>query len=330
MREHKLTLFCFVFALTFVAACSKQKQAQVPKIAVAQFVGHPGLDATREGFYGEMKRLGYIGDEKVVFDFQNAHGDFTTAASIAERFATSGYSLIFALATPMAQAVKKATVGKRTPIIFGAITDPISAGLVNAMEKPGDNITGTSDQWPYEDQVKLFKEVMPNLKRLCVVFNPGEDNTRYAMEKTRNAAIKLGIQLVEAPVSGTVDLFEAASSITRKCEAFYVPADNTAMAGAPIIIKVANRYNLPVFAGDPGTFKAGSLAGLGVSYYDLGVESARLADLVLRENKNAGELPVVTSRNPQVMVNLVVAKRLGINIPDSVLKRAQEVVNKEK
>jgi putative ABC transport system substrate-binding protein len=295
-------------------------------VGIAQFVHHPALDATREGFLDEMKRLGYAGDDRVQYVYENAEGDISTANSIAQKFAAGRYDLVFPLATPMAQAVRKALSGTGTPVVFGAITDPVSAGLVQSMAKPGDRITGTSDQWPYEGQLKLFREVMPELKNLCVVFNPGEDNTRYAMQQTRSAAVGLGIHLVEAPISGPTDVFESASSIASRCQAFYVPADNTAMAAAPTIVRVADQHRLPVLAGDPGTFKAGCLIGLGVSYYDLGVQSAKLANMILKEGKNAGDLPVVTSQNPQVMVSLPVAKRLGIRIPESVLKRASEIV----
>src|SRR5437588_5307787 len=144
-----------------------------------------------------MKRLGYGGEIKARIDYQNASGDMNTARSIADKFVNGGYDLIFSLATPMAQTTKKAASGKSIPIVFGAITDPVSSGLVESMEKPGDNITGTSDQWPYEEQLRLLKEVMPKAQNLCVVFNPGEDNTRYAMEQTRTAANKIGIKLIE-------------------------------------------------------------------------------------------------------------------------------------
>lgn len=306
-------------------ACAGGRNISGPVIGVAQFVDHPALDATRQGFRDEMARLGYD-DAHARFDYQNAEGDMVTARSIAQRFAGGGYDLIFCLATPMAQMVKKVRVDGRPPIVFGAITDPVSAGLVETMAKPGDAITGTSDQWPYEGQLALFREVVTGPRGLCIVFNPGEDNTRYAMQQTRAAAAKLQIRLIEAPISGITDIYEAASSIAGRCDAFYVPADNTAMAGAATIIRVADARSIPVIAGDAGTFDAGSLIALGVSYQDLGVQSARLAERILKEGKRAGDLPVIVSQKPQLMVNIAVARRLGLKMPESILKRADRIV----
>jgi putative ABC transport system substrate-binding protein len=309
-----VVLACFVSL--GIISCRTQQNADI-RIGVAQFIDQPALDQTRAGFMQEMGRLG-MSTPKVTFEYQNAQGSMSDAAVIADRFAQGKYDLVFSLATPMTQVMKRAMVGRSTPIIFGAITDPVSAGLVSSMSHPGGGITGTSDRWPYEEQMKLIRILLPKADTVCVVFNPGEDNSKYAMEQTRPAASAYHLKLIESAVSVTADVYAAADAIAGRCSAFYVPADNIAMASAQTIVRVANLHNIPVFAGDPETFKAGCVAGLGVSYYDLGVQAAQIARRVLVEHIPAGDIPVVTSQAPLLMIDKQVAKRFNIAIPDNL------------
>lgn len=305
---------------------SKITGKKIYKIAVGQYIDHPGLDAVRKGFYDQMAKLGYKEGDNVQYDFQNCQGDTTLTQNISNKFSDGSYDLIFSIATPISQAIKKGTAQNHTPVVFGAITDPVSAGLVNSLQSPGDNLTGTSDVWPYLKQLELIKKILPNAKNIGVLFNPGEANTTYAMEQTRNAAKQLGLNLVEAPITGTNEINAGVLSIVNSVDAFYVTADNTTMAAAPAIVKVATEKKKPVFAGDPGTFDAGSVAGFGVSYYNLGVASANITNDILKNGKKPSNIPVVISDNPELMINLVVAKQLNISITDSVVSSAQKVV----
>lgn len=325
--SHRLGLAVLGFAaLIGISGCRPSPQKVPIRIAVAQYITHPALDETREGYVQELHHIGFTEAAGYVLEYQNAAGDLSTAKSIADRFASGRYALVFSIATPMSQAVKTAAEAKGIPIVFGAITDPVSAGLAASMEKPGGNITGTSDRWPYEKQMELIRQVLASARRVGVVFNPGEANSRFAMQETRRAAAAVKLELVEAPISTVNDIVPAVDSIARRSDVLYVPADNTAMAGAAAIVRRAERYRLPVVAGDPGTFAAGCLVGLGVSYHDLGVQAAQLTARILRDKVKAGDLPVVTSGRPKLMVNLAVARKLGITLPDTVLRTADEVV----
>lgn len=313
---------------TFVLAnCKKKSDTDLLLVSIVQYIDHPALDSCRTGFMQEMIAMDYKEEINIVYDYQNAQGDPNIAYSIAEKVVSSKPSVIFSLATPMTQTIKRITRNKEIPIVFGAITDPVSAGLVDSMLKPGNNITGTSDRWPYREQLELLIEVFPDAHRVGVIFNPGEDNTRYAMEKTREAAKAIGLELIEAPVSTGAEISEAAQSIVARCDAFYIPADNTAMAGAGSIIKIASSRMIPVIAGDPETFKLGCVVGLGVSYKELGVKSARMVDKIIK-GASAGDMPVFASSSGSLMVNLFVAQSLGVEIPKSVIERADIVVSK--
>jgi putative ABC transport system substrate-binding protein len=330
MRNLKSILTAALIATIFFACNnsnnSKTTEKKVYKIAVGQYIDHPGLDAVRKGFYDQMAKLGYKEGDNVQYDFQNCQGDATLTQNISNKFCDGSYDLIFAIATPISQAVKKGTAQNHTPVVFGAITDPVSAGLVNSLQSPGGNLTGTSDAWPYLKQLELIKKILPNAKNIGVLFNPGEANTTYAMEQTRNAAKQLGLNLVEAPITGTNEINAGVLSIVNKVDAFYVTADNTTMAAAPGIVKVATEKKKPVFAGDPGTFDAGCVAGFGVSYYNLGVASANITNDILKNGKKPSDIPVIISDNPELMINLVVAKQLNISIADTIVSDAQKVV----
>jgi len=191
------------------------------------------------------------------------------------------------------------------------------------MDKPGDNNTASSDQWPYRQQLELIQEFMGSKNRLGCLFNPGEANTQYAMKQTRAAAADLKIQLVEQPLSSLNDVAQAISALQGKVDAIYIPADNTAMSAAPAIIRQAHGANIPVFAGDPGTFKSGAIAGLGVSYKDVGTETANIVLRIVNEKIPAGQIPVAVCKNPELMVDKEGVSKLGLKIPDAVLKRLE-------
>lgn len=313
-----------LFLCLFFPGCEKKEN--VKTLAIAQYIDHPGLDSARKGFLERMQELGFKEGEDIKYDFQNAQADNIAVQNIATKFTRGDYDLIFTLATPISQAIKKQAKNLKTPIIYGVITDPISAGLVDSMEKPGDNNTASSDQWPYFQQMELIKSAFPNLNRVGILLNPGEVNTQYAIKQVREAAEKVGLQLIESPIYSINDVPQSLTSIIKKIDIVYIIADNTAMSAAPSIIKLAKENGIPTFAGDPGTFEAGSLIGLGVSYYDLGRQTAELAAKILKGEAKAGDLPVALVKDPDLMVNKKVAGELNISVPQEIIEKADTVI----
>ena len=317
----------FLFLIGLLVTCSgcggagnpsgPTKAAQIPQnICVAQYVSHPLLDAVYQGFKAELNRSGF--DPKQL-TFSNANGDRNAAQIIADQLCREkDCGVIFVLATPMAQTVK-ASCSATARITFGAITDPVSAQLVAAMDRPGGNLTGTSDQWPYDDQMKLIAELWNTAARVGVPFNPGEANTQYAMDRTRSAAKSLGLRLVEVPVASVGEVTQAVESLAGKVDVIYVPADNTVIAAAPAVIAAAHRHAIPVFAGDPGTFDAGAVIGLGVNYRNLGTLNAKQA-LQILGGASPSTMRVEVSNQPELYVDKGQAKTLGLKI-DAVIER---------
>jgi putative ABC transport system substrate-binding protein len=187
------------------------------------------------------------------------------------------------------------------------------------MDKPGDNNTASSDQWPYREQMEMIHAIMGDKNRIGCLLNPGEANTQYAMKKVREAAGDLKLQLIEQPLSSVNDVAQAVTALQGRVDAIYIPADNTAMSAAPAIIHQADDANIPVFAGDPGTFRAGAVAGVGVSYTDVGIETANIVLQIVNNKTPAGQIPVALCKKPEVMVNKEKAAKQGLTIPETVL-----------
>jgi ABC transporter substrate binding protein. len=292
-------------------------------IGITQIVEHPALDSAREGFIKALKDNGYVEGKNVTFIQENAQGDMSTAQTIAKKFVDKNVDLIFSIATPTTQAVKKAT--STIPIVFTAVTDPVAAGLVSSLDKPGGNVTGTSDMEPINDQLKLIKDLVPGAKRIGIIYNAGEVNSTVQVNIAKDDAASLGYSIVEATVSNSSEVNQAAQSLVGKVDAIWLPTDNTVASSVAAIIKVANSAKIPVIAAEKGMVEGGSLATLGISYSDLGYQAGLMAIKILKGEKPAN-IKVETAKDLQLIINQKEADAIGLKIPDSIMKKAQEVI----
>lgn len=294
------------------------------RVAILQYVDHPGLDAARKGIIEKLAERGLKDGENTTITYRNSQGDSALMQNIVDTTLSEKHDLIITLATPISQAIKRKSDGT-TPIIFGVITDPVSAGLVESMDKPGGNYTASSDQWPYRRQIELIRTVLPDAKTVGVPWNPSEVNSQYAMKQVRKAADAIGLNIREVPISNLNEVPQAISSLAGKVDVVYIPADNTAMAAAPSIIKRASDIGVPVIAGDPGTFEAGAIAGLGVSYEDLGRQTGAVAANIVLNDLSPADVPVIVVKNPILMLNPSVAQKFRITFQQSLLDSADVV-----
>lgn len=306
MKKSFLLIAISVLGLT---ACQERKDIL---IAVNQYVYHPNLEKTYGGIQEVLNEWAGKNNRTVEYDFQVANGDASTATQIARQQILKKPDIILALATPSAQASQK--VAGRTPVIFGSVTDPIAAGLVDSFEKPGKNITGSSDQWPYDEQFRFMRTTIPNAKKIGVLLNPGEANTGASMKMVRGIVGKYGFDLLEVPVSSTAEIYSAANSLVGKCDIFFAPADNTVLSGLEAFVKVARTNNIPLFVGDEGSVEKGGIAAFGIDYFDLGKETGRIIIRVL-EGADVSRIPVSIGSAGKLMVNKEAAEFFGIRIP---------------
>jgi len=309
------------------AAAADGAQADSGKpftIGIAQFVEHPALDAAREGFLAQMAKNGFEEGKDVVYDHKSAQASMDTAISIAQTFEADKVDLILAIATPTAQAA--AQTSKEIPVVFTAVTDPVEAGLVDSLEKPGGNVTGTSDMNPVEEQLKLIKEIDPNASTVGIIYSSGEVNSKVQVDAAKEVAGSLGLTITEAAITSATEVKQAAESMVGKVDAFYIPTDNLVVSSIAAVLSVAEDQKIPVIAGDENSVKSGAIATYGIDYYKLGEQTANMAAKILKGEAKPGDMPVEMQEEMKLVINKKAAEKMGVNLPQSMLDRAGEIV----
>ncbi|GFK93147.1 hypothetical protein NNJEOMEG_00978 [Fundidesulfovibrio magnetotacticus] len=302
-------------ALAVLGLAAGSALAQQKVISITQIVEHPALDNARKGFMDEFKAMGV----DVKFNVHIAQGNPATNVQIAQQMLDEKPDLVLAIATP--GALVSAQKIKGIPVVFTAVSDPVGAGLVKSMQAPGGNLTGMTDMPPVEKQLELIKTLVPKAARLGIVYNAGEANSVSQVEAAKAAAAKLGLAVVEATVTNSGGVFQAAKSLVGKVDAVYVPLDNTVVSAFESLVKVCEENKLPLFSSDNESVAKGAVAALAVDYYAMGKQTARLARKVLDGAKPA-EVPVESLTNLDVHLNLKAAKAQGVEVPADVVAKA--------
>lgn len=311
-----------VLALAAATAFVAPAEAQTVKVAVTAIVEHPALDAVRDGVKDALEAAGYKVGANLVFSYKSAQGNPATAAQIARQFAGEAPNVIVPISTPSAQAVAAAT--RDIPIVFSAISDPVGAQLVKNMDKPGGNITGLSDMSPVAEHVALIKEILPKAKTIGYLYNAGEANSVSLLAALKAEAAKAGLTIVESAATKTADVQGAARALVGKADAIYVPTDNTIISALESAVNVAVEAKLPLFTADTDSVKRGSVAALGFNYYDVGKQTGAVVVRVLKGEK-PGDIAVKVAAGTDLVVNKGFAAKMGVTLPESVLKRAKVI-----
>lgn len=322
----------FLLTSIFLFGCqngsnSNKESEKITKpfhIGIIQLATNPGIDAIREGFLNKMEKLGYRDGENIKYSQENSQGDGEVAKIIAKKFVNDTVDLIFAITTPTAQACAKIISGTNIPLVFGAVTDPVNAKLVNSLEKPGGNITGTSDRWPTSAQFDLLRLLVPNAYKIGVIYNPGETNSEYHITEVEKTCQNKGLKLIKVSVSNTNEVYAAAQSLVGKIDAFYVSADNTVITAMDAIVKISEKNKIPLLPGVSSNVEQGGFGTLGPDYSDVGIESAIIVDKIIKGGKPS-DIPVSTATKFDYFFNTKSAKATNVVIPDSLLQKASKV-----
>ena len=299
-------------------------QAQPYRISVSQFVEHPALNAVLSGFQD------YMSEKKVdaKYNVHNAQANMATANQIGHQIMGEKPDMILAIATPTAQAcaqaLKKSPHMLKTPMLFTAVTDPVSAGLVKDLKKPGANITGVSDMLPVNRHLLMVKEFLPQIKRLGFLYNAGEVNSKILVPLFQAEGKKLNIEIVEATVSKSSDVYQAVKSLVGNVDAVFIPTDNTVVSALESAIKVCEQNNLPLFNADVDSVKRGSIAAMGFDYYQHGYQTGALAQRIMN-GANPAITPVEFQEKLQLHINASAAEKMGVSIPAALREKADKV-----
>ena len=299
------------------------KKAEKVNVGIVQLVEHAALDAANKGFVEGLASKGYKEGQNIAYDRQNAQADQSNLQNIAHRFVNNKVNLICAIATPAAQTV--ANVTSDIPIVATAVTDYKAAKLVKDNAKPGTNVTGTTDMNPVEQQLDLLLKLVPNAKSVGTIYCSSEVNSQLQIEILKKAAAAKGVTVKEATVSNVNDIQQAARSLVGKVQAIYVPTDNVLASAMPTLVSVTEEAKLPVICGEGGMVKAGGVATLGVDYYKLGFQAGEMAADILGGKSKPADMAIQAQKEFKAMVNVKEAEKIGLKVPEDVLKGAELV-----
>ncbi|HEM5056127.1 TPA: ABC transporter substrate-binding protein [Streptococcus suis] len=298
--------------LLTLAACSsssEQASSDVVKVGVLQYMEHESLTAAREGFVAELEANGYKEGEKLVLDYQNAQGDQANLQTISEQL-IDGNDIVLAIATPSAQSL--ATVSTETPIVFTAVTDPLSADLVESIEKPGGLLTGTSDQAPIDKQVELLGQAVPGAKTVGILYTTSERNSEVQVEQAKELLEKAGYKVVVKGITSSNEVQDATTSLMKDVDALFIPTDNTVASTMTMIGELSVEHKVPVIGGSTDMVDEGGLLTYGTNYEALGRQTAKMAIKII-EGANVSETAVEYPETVSLHVNEEMAQKLGID-----------------
>ena len=311
----KKMLAVFFSSTLILAACSdggeKEASSEKYKIGVTQIVEHPSLNAAFDGFKKAIEDAGINAE----YEVQNAQGDNSSNTTIATNLVSANVDLIFANSTPSAQAVASAT--SEIPIVFTSVTDAVGAELVDSMEKPGGNVTGTIDAHPdaITNTMKFLKDEL-GAKNVGMVFNSGEQNSRAQVDAVKEMLKEMNMSVVEASVATSADVKQATESLIGKVDSMYIITDNTVVSALESVISVANENKIPMMVGEFDSVKRGGLAAYGFEYFDIGYEAGQMAVKILKEESKPADLPVQIPQKLKLIMNKDTASTIGINVKD--------------
>jgi putative ABC transport system substrate-binding protein len=308
----------FFALLALVVMCSDLHAKDT--VAITQITSHPSLDQIRKGLIDGL--LKERPDLNIIFD--NANGNITTAAQIAQKFLSLKPSAIVAITTPSAQTIAKATEDSKIPLVFAAVTDPIGASLLTDLKVAAKGITGTVDQPPIEDALIMMQEFDPDLHTIAVIYNSGEANSQFQLAALKEAALKHHINVKEISISKASEIQMAVQSIIKQVDAIFLPNDNLVVSSLEPILKVAQDSGVPVYASDPDSVERGALAALAFDQYEIGQQTAPLV-LDILNGKAVTDVPPHLVTNPKFYINKDVAR--AQEIPSETIDKLTKQYN---
>lgn len=309
-------LGCIIGGLSLVA-CSKKERM---KVGVVQTSNHEALDATRFGIMDELRSNNLTPEQDIDFKWESASGNPALATQIAQKFVGNQYDVIVGIGTMASQAALQAALqASGTPVVYASVTDPKGAKLNQG------NVTGVSNYVEPDLQFKMFKRILPRMRRIGVIHNPGEQNSTALVQPMIHAGKDIGVEVVFASAPKTSDVYSAAMSLVGKVDALFVNNDNVGLAAFDSVLKVSREHKIPAFVSETSLVKKGAIAALGPNQHRVGIQAGRMiAELLGKEKdkRDASKIPPERVETPLLFLNQAAAVELNIAISDSVLRDA--------
>ena len=322
MKKVTAILLVLAMVMMMLSGCgSKNAESgdEMFKVGIIQLMEHPSLDTIRESIIEGLEDEGYVEGKNLKIEDQNGQNDMSTMKNIAQTFVGDECDVIVAIATPAAQAALSETT--EIPIVFAAITDPVGAGLVDSLDNPGGNVTGTSDEVSAEMIMNLAKDITPDFKTIGVLYNIGEDNSVSVVAQLKEYAGENGYKVIESTVTNTGEVQQAAQYLADKVDIVFSPIDNTVASSMAVATETFNNAGIPFYVSADSMVNDGGLATCGIDYTVLGRETAAMIADIL-EGADPAAIAVRKMSEMSVYVNKETAKALNIEIPQAILDKA--------
>lgn len=328
--KKKITLIAAaLLGMAVLGGCTAKPGGQnaagetVYKIGVTQFADHPSLDNCREGFIEGLKENGFEEGKNIEIEVKNAQNDAAMNTQIAQSFASSK-DLVCGIATPSAQALYAACYEKKIPVIFNAISDPVEAKLAKSDTEAMQGVSGISDRLPVADQLQLIRDILPDAKKIGILYTTSEANSISTLETYRELAPQYGFEIVDKGIAKQAEVTQAADVLLNEVDCISNMTDNTVVAALAVVLDKANAKGVPVFGSEEEQVKNGCIASAGLDYVQLGKQAGAMAAKVLK-GADIATLPYETLQETKYTVNNQAAAALGIQIPEAVAAKAEAV-----
>ena len=304
------------------AQTESASESKVYKIGVTQISDHPSLDNCREGFIEGLKEAGFEEGKNIEIEYVAAQGDMAMNTQIAQNFAAAKKDLVCGIATPSAQALYAACYEKKIPVIFNAISDPVEAKLAKSETEAMDGVTGISDRLPVKEQLELIREILPDAKKIGIIYTTSEANSVSTIKTYKDLADQYGFEIVDTGITKQAEVAQATDNILTQVDCISNLTDNTVVSALGVVLEKANAKGIPVFGSEEEQVKNGCLVSAGLDYFKLGIQAGQMAARVLN-GEDISTIPFETLKESKITVNTKTAQSLGITIPESVLSKAE-------
>ena len=326
MKKSRIFAALGLISALLLTGCGgeKNERAEEYTIGFSQFAEHRSLDNCRKGFLQGLKEEGIEEGKNLKIEVKNAASDMGVAPQIAASFVSKKVDMICAIATPSAQAAYNAAMDTDIPVIYTAVNNPITASLADKDGNPVGNITGTSDRLPVEKQLQKIRQILPDAEKIGILYTTSEVNSVSTIEDYKKMAGQYGFELVVKGITTTADIPLATDDLLNQVDCITNITDNTVVNSLATILDKAYAKKIPVFGSEIEQVKLGCLAAEGLDYVELGKKTGKMAAAVLKGDADIKEMKFETITDSGFYLNTAAAEKLGIVIPEELVKDAVE------
>ena len=293
-------------------------------IGISQFAEHGSLDNCREGFLKGLEEEGIVEGKNLKVVYDNAQTDTGTAGTIAEGFVSQNVDLVCAIATPCAMSAYNACMETEIPVVYTAVSDPAEAGLADGEGNPVGNITGSSDILPVEEQLGMIRKLMPEAKKIGIIYTTSEANSVSTIAAYKERAGEYGFEIVDTGITAPSEVELAAADLVTKVDCITNLTDNTVVDALQTVLAIASETKVPVFGSEIEQVKSGCVASMGIEYVELGRQTGVMAAKILKGEAKAEETPFIAATEAELYINTAAAEQIGMELDGEYLKDAAE------